>query len=174
MVYSRQKGANEKQLHVLEKNMTHIIDVIEGEIGQFIREKAGAGAAGGLGAGLMAFMQANLESGVKLVLNACDFRKRIADAHLVLTGEGRVDNQTAYGKTISGVVREARELLIPVIVIGGSIGDGAENLYELGVSSMFSICPGPITLQQAIEQSGDLVEKCTERIMRVFAAGNKK
>lgn len=166
MVYSRQKGASDEQLNLLEKNMERVIWVIEQSIGRTIREIPGTGAAGGLGAGLIAFARAQLSPGVRLVLEACSFAGKIAGASLIFTGEGRVDFQTAFGKTVSGVVAEASKQSIPVIVVAGSVRDEAENLYDSGVSSMFSICSGPMSLENAVSQTAPLVEKCVERILR--------
>ena len=168
MVYSRQKGATEAQLQILEENMGRIIDVIEQTIGRRLRDVPGAGAAGGLGAGLMAFVDAELKPGVQLVMEACQFDKRIAGASLILTGEGKADAQTIYGKTISGVATAAKKQNIPVIVLAGSVSGEAKNLYEIGVTAMFSICPGPITLQQAKNRARQLIENTTEQVMRIY------
>ncbi|MDZ7338607.1 MAG: glycerate kinase [candidate division KSB1 bacterium] len=170
MTYSRQKGATDEQLTLLEANMTHFIGVVEQTIGQAVREVPGAGAAGGLGAGLMAFAKATLKPGVAIVLQASRFAQRIHGASFILTGEGKVDYQTAFGKTISGVAAEAQKQGIPVIVLAGAVEDQAENLYERGVASLFSICPGPLTLEQSMAQTARLVEKGAERIVRAIAA----
>jgi len=169
MVYSRQKGATDEQLQILENNMAHIIGIIEKTIGKQIRHIPGSGAAGGLGAGLIAFANATLKPGIQIVLDACRFSKRIWGASLILTGEGKIDFQTAYGKTISGVLQEASRQSIPVIAIAGSIEEGAENLYQLGLTSMFSICSGPISLQEAMGKTSHLIETTTERIIRLWA-----
>ncbi|MBC7186888.1 MAG: glycerate kinase [Calditrichaeota bacterium] len=174
MTYSRQKGATDEQLALLEKNMTHFIGVAEQTIGRSVRDLPGAGAAGGLGAGLMAFANATLQPGVAIVLRASRFAERIKGAALILTGEGKVDFQTAYGKTISGVAAEAQRQGIPVIVLAGTVEDEAENLYERGVVSLFSICPGPMSLEEAMQQSATHVEKGAERIVRALKAVNLK
>jgi glycerate kinase len=171
MVYSRQKGANDQQLELLEKNMAHAIDVIEETLRRNIRTIPGTGAAGGLGAGLIAFAGATLQSGVELVLEASGFRQKIQGARLILTGEGRIDFQTAFGKTISGVVKEAARQGVPVIAVAGSVQDAAENLYPSGVSSLFSICQGPMTLEQAMKDTPHLMAKTVERILRAMQAG---
>jgi glycerate kinase len=170
-VYSRQKGANDQQLELLEKNMEHSIAVIEETLGRSIRTIPGTGAAGGLGAGLIAFAGATLQPGVELVLEASAFREKIRGAQLIFTGEGRVDFQTAFGKTISGVVKEAARQNIPVIVVAGSVRDEAENLYAAGVSSLFSICPGPMSKEQAMNNTPHLMAKAVERILRAMKAG---
>ncbi len=170
MTYSRQKGATDEQLALLEANMTHFIAVAEQTIGRTVREVPGAGAAGGLGAGLIAFANATLKPGVSIVLQASRFAERIRGAAFILTGEGKVDYQTAFGKTISGVAAEAKKQGIPVIVLAGGVEDQAENLYERGVASLFSICPGPLSLEQAMAQTVWLVEKGAERIVRAITA----
>jgi len=170
MTYSRQKGATDEQLALLEANMTHFIAVAEKTIGRSVRDVPGAGAAGGLGAGLIAFANATLRPGVSIVLEASHFAERIKGASFVLTGEGKVDFQTAYGKTISGVAAEAKKQGIPVIVLAGAVEDRAENLYERGVASLFSTCPAPITLEEAMAQAAVLVEKGAERIVRALSA----
>jgi glycerate 2-kinase len=167
MVYSRQKGASDTQLQILERNMQSIIGVTEMTIKRSIRNIAGAGAAGGLGAGLIAFTGADLQPGVQLVLEACRFAEKICSADLILTGEGNVDFQTIFGKTISGVAGEAKKQNIPVVVIAGGVEERAENLYDAGVTAMFSICNKPMPLNEAVAQTAHLVQKSTERIMRL-------
>ncbi|MCR4438566.1 MAG: glycerate kinase [bacterium] len=170
MTYSRQKGATDEQLALLEANMTHLIGVVEKTIGRSVRDVPGAGAAGGLGAGLIAFANATLRPGVSLVLQASRFAERIRGASFILTGEGKVDFQTAYGKTISGVAAEAQKQGIPVIVLAGTVEEEAENLYERGVVSLFSTCPGPMSIEEAMAQAATHVEKGAERIVRVLTA----
>lgn len=167
-VYSPQKGASEDELEVLESRMRHVIGIIEDVTGRSVRDIPGTGAAGGLGAGLTAFLDAELKPGIDIVLEACKFRERIEGARLILTGEGKVDAQTAYGKTIAGVASIGNQMGIPVVVIGGQLSEGAEVLYESGVTSMFSICPGPMTLDYARENARKLVASSTERILRLF------
>ena len=167
-VYSPQKGASEDELEVLESRMRHVIGIIEDVTGRSVRDIPGTGAAGGLGAGLTAFLDAELKPGIDIVLEACKFRERIEGARLILTGEGKVDAQTAYGKTIAGVASIGNQMGIPVLVIGGQLSEGAEVLYESGVTSMFSICPGPMTLDYARENARKLVASSTERILRLF------
>lgn len=167
-VYSPQKGASEDELEVLESRMRHVIGIIEDVTGRSVRDIPGTGAAGGLGAGLTAFLDAELKPGIDIVLEACKFRERIEGARLILTGEGKVDAQTAYGKTIAGVASIGNQMGIPVVVIGGQLSEGAEVLYESGVTSMFSICSGPMTLDYARENARKLVASSTERILRLF------
>ncbi len=169
-VYSKQKGASEAQLDILEENMTVVIDVIEQTIGQTIRNIPGSGAAGGLGAGLLAFTQAHLTPGIKMVLDACHFTERIRGADLILTGEGRLDKQTIFGKTISGILREAKQQGIPVIAFAGDIETEAESLYAKGLTSMFSITTGPMSVAHAFGHAEDLLRTAVERVLYLWTA----
>jgi glycerate kinase len=165
-VYSPQKGATPEIVVQLEQNMTGFVDILEKTVNFSVRNNAGAGAAGGLGAGLMAFLKAQLTSGIKIVLNASHFAKKIKGADLILTGEGKIDFQTAFGKTLSGVAAEAKKQAIPVIALGGSVDLNIENLYEIGINSFFSICNQPMELANAMKEGGTLLEFAAERVLR--------
>ena len=167
-VYSPQKGATPEQCEILEANMTRIIGVIERVTGRSVRDAAGAGAAGGLGAALMAFLGARLRRGVDIVLEQCRFAERIAGASLVITGEGQIDYQTAFGKTPSGVARVAKAQGIPVVALAGSVGKGADRLAEIGIQACLSICPGPLSLAEAMSRGAELLESAAERLIRVI------
>jgi len=166
-VYSPQKGASPQIVEQLEKNIKRIIDLIEAKTFP-VRDIPGAGAAGGLGAGLLAFCHAELQSGIDIILDAVQFDSLIQDTDLILTGEGKIDAQSAMGKTIDGVLHRAQKYKIPVIAIGGAIADGAEELYNKGLISMFSICDRPMELSVAFKRTAILVEKITSQIVRVF------
>ncbi len=172
-VYGPQKGATPAIVEQLEANLSRAIDVIEPAVGRKVRDVPGAGAAGGLGGGLMAFLGADLRPGIQIVLDASGFADRILGAHLVLTGEGQIDSQTAYGKTISGIARVAQEQKIPVVALVGCIGEGIDNLYPLGVTSMFSLVPGPCTLDQAMAGGPAMLASLTERVLRLFVVGGE-
>lgn len=165
-VYARQKGATDEIVEKLESNMTYFVDILEKTIGRKVRDTEGAGAAGGLGAGLIAFVNGKLEKGIEIVLKASGFAERIKGASLILTGEGKIDYQTAFGKTLSGIAREARKQAIPVIGIGGIIADGIDILYEIGMSSFFSICDQPMDMETAMKKVEDLLPLISERIIR--------
>jgi glycerate kinase len=128
----------------------------------------GAGAAGGLGGGLFAFLNAKLKRGIDIVIETTNLDQSIKDADLVFTGEGMIDYQTAFGKTPFGVAKIAKKYNIPVIAIAGGIGKGAETLYEQGFTSIFSIADKPMQLEEAIENCDILLENVSERIMRVL------
>jgi glycerate kinase len=168
--YSRQKGASEKDLEKLEAGMARFIGIVENAVGRSVREIEGSGAAGGAGAGLLAFFGASLVPGIALVLDACGFDEKVRTADWVFTGEGKVDAQTASGKAVAGVARAAARHGVPVIAIAGQVGDGLDALYGLGVVSVFSICPGPMPLDQSLARAETLVEDCAERIARMINA----
>ena len=168
MVYSRQKGANDGQMAVLEKNMERIIGVVEKASRRSIRKLPGTGAAGGLAVPLIAFAGARLVPGIRLVLEAVRFSARIRDADLILTGEGKIDGQTLHGKTVRGVAEEGKKQNKPVIALAGCVEKGAEALHAIGVTSMFPICPGPVPLQHALQNAGEFVADTTERVIRLF------
>jgi len=167
-VYGPQKGATPEIVATLESNARKVIDVIEKAIGRKVQDVPGAGAAGGLGAGLLAFLDAGLRQGIDIVLDASHFAEKVRRANLVLTGEGRIDDQTASGKTISGVAKISKESGIPVVAIVGSIGTSVENLYDIGVTSMFTLVPGPISLGEAMENGKPMIADATERVMRLL------
>ena len=173
-VYGPQKGATPEIVRQLEANLAHAIGIIERAVGRAVRDVPGAGAAGGLGAGLLATLDAELRPGVQIVLSACRFSERLLGTELVLTGEGRIDAQTAFGKTISGVARAARAAGVPVIALVGAIGPGTETLYELGLTSVFTIVPGPVTLEEAMAGGQTMLADAAERAVRAFQAGRLK
>lgn len=167
-VYGPQKGATPEMVVTLDKSLHHTAEIIERDLQVSIREIPGAGAAGGLGAGLMAFLGATLRPGVEIVLNALHFTEKLARASLVITGEGRIDAQTVFGKTPNGVAQQAKALGIPVIGIAGSLGQGAKTVHAHGIDAVFSIVPGPMTLEEAVARSKELVTDLGEEIGRIL------
>jgi len=170
-VYGPQKGATPEQVELLDKYLGHFADIVKRDLGKDVKETPGAGAAGGLGAGLMAFLNAELKSGIDIVIEASNLRERMKGADLVVTGEGQLDEQTAYGKTPTGVSRVAEEMGIPVLAIAGGIKPGAETSYEEGIDAMMSIAPGPISLEEAIKRASELVADTAERAARIIKIG---
>lgn len=163
-VYGPQKGATPKIVEKLERGLSHLAKVIRKELSISVENLPGVGAAGGLGAGLYAFLGAKMESGVELVMRIARLEKRIRKADLVITGEGRLDRQTLYGKTVMGVIKMAKKYKVPVVCIAGSIMPEAKDLYRLGVKGMFSITTTPMSLQQAMEKSRSLLINASENL----------
>jgi len=169
-VYGPQKGATPADLTVLEAGLAHLIERLEAACGRRVRDRPGAGAAGGVGAMLLALTDAELVAGIELVLAASGFAEALAAADLVLTGEGHIDAQTASGKVISGVARAAAAAGVPVVVIAGGIGPGIETLYSQGVSGVVPLVPGPMGLGEAMGRAPELLADAAERVLRLVLA----
>ena len=128
--------------------------IVERDLGVAIKDLPGSGAAGGLGGGLVAFAAGKLSPGIDLVIDAVDLASRLKNADLCLTGEGAIDGQSAFGKTAVGVAQAGPLAGCPVLALAGSIGPGARAVLDQGIDAYFSICPGPIELEQAIGHAG--------------------
>ncbi len=172
-VYGPQKGATPEQVQTLDAGLANLAAVIERDLGPDVRELPGAGAAGGLGAGLKAFLGAELRRGVDLVLDLVGLDEHLRGADLVLTAEGRIDFQTAFGKAPAGVGKRARALGVPCFAIAGGLGGGLGPLHELGIDAVFSLCPEPVSLERAMAAGGDFLAAATEQIVRAFVAGSR-
>jgi glycerate kinase len=170
-VYGPQKGATPAMVERLDANLGHFASVVARDLGIAIGDLPGSGAAGGLGGGLVAFAGGRLEPGINLVIDAVNLAARLADADLCLTGEGALDAQSAFGKTPVGVGRLARSLGCPTLALAGSIGRGAEAVLEQGIAAYFSICTGPVSLDDAMIRAGELLARATEQAVRAFLAG---
>jgi glycerate kinase len=164
LMYAKQKGATSEMITRLEENMVSFIDIAEKTIGKSVRDIPGAGAAGGLGAGLILFLGAEIKSGVEVVMEACDFTRRIKDATLILTGEGRIDKQTAFGKSIAGIAQCAKIKKIPVIAFAGTI-ENDDELYQLGITKWYSIRPEKMIVEEAMTDAARLLQNSVEKAM---------
>ena len=167
-VYGKQKGGSNEDLELLDKNLSHYAAVIKRDLGIDISDVPGSGAAGGTGAALMAFLKADLVHGIELILKTIEIEKYIEKADLVLTGEGKIDEQTLNGKTIMGITSMAKKHNVPVIVLSGKVGDKIERIYEMGVCGIYSIVNQPMKLSEAISGAATLIEDCTMNIMRTI------
>lgn len=167
-VFGPQKGASAEMAAILDRNLAHYADLVKSHLGKQVKDIPGVGAAGGLGAGMLAFLGAELKSGVDIVIEAVKLVDKLAGAELVFTGEGQCDFQTVNGKVPLGVAKEAKKQSVPCIVITGTIGRGTDILYEYGVTSIFSLPDGPMSLERAFADAEKLLENVTERIMRVI------
>ena len=165
-IFGPQKGANPEEVNLLDKNLLHWASLIKDQLGKDILNVPGAGAAGGLGAGLMAFTDAELSIGANIVLDSLNYDEHLRDVDLVIVGEGSTDKSTQFNKSPVAVAMRAKKLGIPVICLSGSIGEGYSESRDLGISSFFSIVSGPIELKYAIENAHELIVKSTEEIIR--------
>lgn len=168
MVYGSQKGGSMEELQVLDKNLEYYASVIKKELKIDIANMPGAGAAGGTGAALMAFMDGKLENGINLILKTLGMEQFMKKADLVITGEGKIDEQTLHGKTISGIAKMAREHNVPVIVITGKVEGNIDGLYDLGVTSIYSIANRPMELKEAVRDAPFLIRQGVGNIMRTI------
>jgi glycerate 2-kinase len=172
-IFGPQKGATPEMVVELDQCLIHYAHIIDKELGKDIANVPGAGAAGGLGGGLMAFLNAELKRGVELVLKYTDLESKVKDADYVFTGEGSVDYQTVFGKTPYGVAITAKKYDIPVVAFAGRIGSGIESLYDCGITSVVGILQGVTTLEEALKQGINNIEIATENIARLLAISSK-
>ncbi len=163
--YSVQKGATQNELPVLEQNMSSFYSIVETLFSKKVRDLPGAGAAGGLGAGLVVFLNATLESGIDLILNGIRFDNLLSNVDLVITGEGRIDNQTMEGKALMGVIRRAAKLSIPIIAVAGKVDCKIDQLINKGVTSVYSLIEESGSESVAIEKAAEILEIIGRRIM---------
>ncbi len=149
-VFGPQKGATPEMIEVLDRNLARYAERVRRDIGQDVAEKPGAGAAGGMGAALLAVLQADLRPGVEIVIEAIGLEQLLAGTDLVITGEGRIDAQSVFGKTPVGIARVAARQGVPVIALAGCLGEGAEAVLEHGISALFSVVKGPCSMEEAL------------------------
>ncbi|MCO8082134.1 glycerate kinase [Acinetobacter lwoffii] len=166
IIFGPQKGATPEMIKQLDQNLGHFADVVAGQIGCDYRHVAGAGAAGGLGFGLMAFTAASIRSGVELMIEQVQLSEKIAQADYVLTGEGKIDSQTSLGKTPFGVAQLARKFNKPVIAFAGLVGEGIEDLFESGFSQIIGINPPDCPLEEALKNAEMNLEKAVAEIVK--------
>jgi glycerate kinase len=167
-VYGPQKGATPEMVEKLDGYLANYAQILKRDLGLEVDRVPGAGAAGGLGAGLMAFLGAKLKSGVEIVIEASRLEEKLKGADLVITGEGKLDGQTAFGKAPIGVARLAKKHGIPVVALGGALADDAPELVNHGVDALFSILPRPMSLSEAMKRTDEFVARATEQIIRLI------
>lgn len=173
-VYGPQKGATPPMLDILEENMAHFATILQQKFGTNFAEIPGSGAAGGLGAGLLAFCKAQLISGFDLINQLTHLEDQISRADLVFTAEGRIDSQTAFGKTISGVAQLGKKYQVPVIALAGKIEDDLTGLYRQGITAVFAIGDRPMSLDESKERAAELLAGTVEQLMRILSVPAKK
>lgn len=166
--YGPQKGADEAMVKKLDQNLDHFSRIIKEQLKKDVSLVPGSGAAGGLGAGMMAFLDARLTSGFSMIAEVTGLEELIRDADLVITGEGRMDKQTQYGKTPFGVAQLAREHKKAVIGVAGSLEEDAGVLYESGFDLLLSIQEKPGDLAESLANAGPMLERTGERIARLI------
>jgi glycerate kinase len=171
--FGKQKGGTPEILDRLEKGMCNYRDVIIKEFGVNPDDTPGTGAAGGLGAALKIFLQAEMKSGIETVLDLINFDKLITGADLIVTGEGRTDWQSCFGKVMQGVGDRAKKYDIPVTALCGGLGKGYDQIYEHGIDSIMTTVDGPMPLSEALDRAEELYYKGAVRMFRMVNAGIK-
>jgi len=167
-VFGLQKGATSEMIEELDINLKHFGTIVKEQLGKDILNVPGAGAAGGLGAGLMAFLNGTLKKGIEMVIEYTKLEEKVKLADMVWTGEGSIDFQTQYGKTPLGVATVAKKYNKPVIAFAGRVGEDIEVLYDKGIDSIFSIIRELTTLDEALAKGKENIEKTAENVVRLM------
>lgn len=163
-VFGPQKGATPDMVEQLDRNLAHYAELINTQLGCDVKNRPGAGAAGGLGAALMGLLNANLRPGIEIVMDAVNLADIVADADLVITGEGRIDSQTIHGKTPIGIARTAKRFNKPVIGIAGCLSADCDVVYSHGIDAVFSVVPRAMPLQDALDETAFNVQMTARNV----------
>src|SRR5690625_455633 len=167
-VYGPQKGADQAMVTILDQAMTHYATILQRDIEIDVADEVGAGAAGGLGAACLVFLNANIRPGIEVIAMHTGLADGIKDATLVVTGEGKMDDQTIYGKAVTGVAQIAKRYDVPVVAITGANQTTTDEVYKCGVTAIFTLVNEPMTLDQAMENGAMLTENVTKNVLRLF------
>ncbi|MEZ9564078.1 glycerate kinase [Vibrio artabrorum] len=167
-VFGPQKGATPEMVKQLDKNLAHYAEIMKSQLGRCVKDRPGAGAAGGLGAALLGLLDADLRPGIEIVMDAVNLSDVVADADLVITGEGRIDSQTIHGKTPIGVARTAKKYNLPVIGIAGSLASDCHVVHEHGIDAVFSVVNGAIDLPTALALAAQNVEMTARNVAAIY------
>lgn len=170
-VYGPQKGIPDARLSGADTAMAHYIEEVERGTGKSVRNIPGAGAAGGLGAGLLAFTSCEIASGIETILDLLHFDELLTDTDVVITGEGRMDSQSAFGKVIAGVAAHCKSQGLPCLVLAGSLDDGAEEMYNLGVTGIMPLVDRITSLEEAIRHSEENCYRAALRMLWILQSG---
>ncbi|GEO78714.1 glycerate kinase [Companilactobacillus mindensis DSM 14500] len=169
-VFGPQKGANPEMVDFLDESLSHYAQILKRDLNKDLENVPGAGAAGGLGAGLLAFTNSEMRSGVDIVVDYTNLQTAVKDADVVVTGEGQIDFQTKFGKTPIGVAKATKAVNpnATVIAIAGSVGEKISELYPLGIDAIFTCVPGVEELSKAIQDTDKNLQQVSENIARLI------
>lgn len=167
-IFAPQKGACPEIVEMLDEGLNHLATIIKQDLGKDVLEIPGSGAAGGMGAGMVAFFNSQLQPGIETVLNTAKFDDIIQDADIIFTGEGCFDEQSLMGKVISGITKRAKKADIPVICVAGSLDKIPPKAYEMGLTAAFSINQKPIPFAEAAPLSEESLRQTTQNILRLL------
>ena len=170
-IYGPQKGGTPEMIETLDNNLKHYAEVISRQLHVDVRDIPGAGAAGGSAIPLLLLANAKIELGINVILDVTEMDRQLQDADLVITGEGRIDGQSIFGKVPVGVALRAKQYNLPALAICGGIGAGAENCYDHGIDSIISIVNRPMPLDEAMEKADELIADAAERAYRMVRVG---
>jgi glycerate kinase len=171
-IYGPQKGADQSAVKQLDEGLQNIAKIFERDFGKNYSLISGTGAAGGLGFGAMAFLNAELKEGVKLLMDFCDFDKKLKDVNLIITGEGKIDNQTLQGKLIKGITDRATMAKIPLAAICGTLDVSPKELHEIGINYATSIIDRPMNLDAALKYGYEGVRNATFYLVNLLHKSN--
>ena len=171
-IYGPQKGADEQAVKELDEGLQNISMIFERDFGKNYSLISGTGAAGGLGFGSMAFLNAELKEGVKLLMDFCDFDKKLKDVNLIITGEGKIDNQTLQGKLIKGITDRANHAKIPIAAICGTLDVSPQELQEIGINYATSVINRPMNLDEALKYGYEGVRNATFYLVNLLHKSN--
>jgi glycerate kinase len=167
-VFGPQKGASKDDVATLDAALAHFAQVIDSQLGVAVNDVPGAGAAGGIGAALKGFLNAEFRPGIAIVIEQSGLDAAAQWADVVFTGEGSIDFQTKFGKTPAGVAETAKRHGKPVIAVAGHIGTGIDELHEVGIDAVFGIAPGAASLSELLADAAANVTRTTEQIVRTL------
>lgn len=170
-IFGPQKGATPEMVSELDGCLANYARVVLSDLGLDVLHTPGSGAAGGLGAGLIAFAGAELRSGIDMVCDVLDFDRHAPGADFVITGEGRADRSTAFDKAPVGIARRARQFGVPTVLMAGSLGPGYETLYDHGIDAILPIAEEPADLESSLQRGSELLERAAERAIRLYGLG---
>ena len=172
-IYGPQKGATPDMVASLDSALGNFAEVVRRDLDVDVEHLQGSGAAGGLGGGMVAFLNAELRTGVDIIMDIVNIDEHLEGADLVITGEGELDYQTLYNKAPIGVARRAQAIGVPVVAIAGTLGERYELVHDHGIEGALSIPTGPMTLDEASERASELITQSTERMLRLMRTGAK-
>ena len=167
-IYGPQKGASPEMVKTLDDALYHFGSQLIRDTGINIMEIEGSGAAGGIGGGMVGFLNAKLKPGIEIVLDSLDFDKSLKNVDLVITGEGQIDFQTVFSKAPIGVAKHAKKYNIPVIAICGSLGENYQDVHSHGIDAVIPIIPKPMDLKNASDNAYELIKNTSEQIFRIL------
>lgn len=167
-VFAPQKGADEDMVKLLDEGLAHLAKIIKRDLHIAVKDIKGAGAAGGLGAGSIAFLQSKLTKGIDVILDTINFDELVSKADIVFTGEGKFDSQSLHGKVVMGVANRSQKYKTPVIVVTGAIGENIQEAYNKGITAIFSINKEPMEFSKSALKSKENMILTMENILRLL------